>query len=208
MAVPELPLLEEEERQINAFSALNGNASTSTAIFKYQRAAKPSRQTKWQKQRKRDAMKAAASGSVDIRAMFARQPAVLTTTQSSPEATREEIILKAIHDLKRKLGLTTAARLGDDLNDQTKTKYRAVLHFLYAQKKCKTSTRQELSLSVAHTFNRGKHFAETIVRLERGWVKNREIVEGLQGIHTKISTLFNDESVRLFVMEFVRSKGE
>ena len=118
------------------------------------------------------------------------------------------MVLDAIRDLEKRLGLTRASRAGDDLNNQTKIWYQAVLHFLYAQKKCTNSTRWKLSLDVARSFNRGRYFAETVVTLERRWVKSREVVQGRQGMHTKVSSLFNDESVRLFVMEFVRAKGE
>ena len=39
-------------------------------------------------------------------------------------------------------------------------------------------------------------------------MKDRVIIEGKQGLHTKVSSVFNDESVQLFVMEFVASKKE
>ena len=200
--------MEEDDAPANAFSILKGDHQSSgqTGNFRYQRTTEPSRQTIWRIQKKKDALKAAASGSTDIRSMFARQPPI---PQPPPEESRADVIRRAIGDLEKKLCLARAGQShANGLNVQTNIKYRAVLHFLYAQRKCQNLTRRELSRQVATTFNRGKYFAETIVTLERRWIKEREIVEGRQGIHTKISSLFNDEAVRNFVMEFVKSKGE
>ena len=40
------------------------------------------------------------------------------------------------------------------------------------------------------------------------WIQNESIPEGRSGCHTKLSSLFNDEEVQLFVREFISSKGE
>ena len=68
--------------------------------------------------------------------------------------------------------------------------------------------RRDLSLQVAQSFNRGKHFSECLVTWERMWIRGEGIPEGRQGCHIKLSSLFNDEEVQLFVREFISSKKE
>ena len=71
-----------------------------------------------------------------------------------------------------------------------------------------TTPRKDLALNTAHSFNRGTSFARSIAIWERYWVQSRKIPAGWGGVHTKISSLINDEDVKLFVMEFVASKKE
>ena len=154
--------MEENNAPENAFSALNGD--TKGVHFRYQRTVEPSRQTTWREKKKKDALKAAASGSADIRGMFARQPPI---SQPSLEISRLDIVNSAILDLEKRLGLRRTSQSSiNSINAQTKTRYRAVLHFLYAQRKYKTSTRRELSLSIANSFNRGKYFSESLITWE------------------------------------------
>ena len=40
------------------------------------------------------------------------------------------------------------------------------------------------------------------------WIHGKGIPEGRTGCHTKISSLFNDEEVQLFVREFISTKKE
>ena len=65
-----------------------------------------------------------------------------------------------------------------------------------------------MSLQVAQSFNRGKYFSESLVTWERMYLRGEGIPEGRRGCHTKLSSLFNDEEVQLFVKDFVSSKKE
>ena len=95
------------------------------------------------------------------------------------------------------------------LSPQTQARHQVVLGFhLYAQRHNPDHPRKHLALNNAHSFNRGTPFARSIAIWERYWVQSREIPTGPGGVHTKISSLLNDEEVKLFVMEFVASKKE
>ena len=64
-----------------------------------------------------------------------------------------------IADLEKRLRSKTM-----DLTGQNRTRYQAVLKFLYYQKSQRDGeTRQSMALSVARCFNRGKWFAEKLV---------------------------------------------
>ena len=63
-------------------------------------------------------------------------------------------------------------------------------------------------LQTAQSFNRGKYVSESLVTWEQMWIHGKGIPEGRTGCHTKISSLFNDEEVQLFVREFISTKKE
>ena len=216
--IPDLPKLENDD----AFTTLRNNTRDldwKDTHLSYQRDHQPSRQTLWrQKQRKND-LQTAAVGSLDIRSMFSSQAQYPTIVKAQPPASlpppidlapsRSEILEKAIADLEKVLGYNRASRKYEiSLNLQTKQRHCAVLHFLYLQRKNPLATRQSLSLQTAQSFNRGKYFAESLVTCERMWIHGKGIPEGRTGCHTKISSLFNDEEVQLFVRELISTKKE
>ena len=216
--IPDLPKLENDD----AFTTLRNNTRDldwKDTHLSYQRDHQPSRQTLWRQKQRKNELQTAAVGSLDIRSMFSSQAQYPTIVKAQPPASlpppvdlapsRSEILEKAIADLEKVLGYNRASRKYEiSLNLQTKQRHCAVLHFLYLQRKNPLATRQSLSLQTAQSFNRGKYFAESLVTWERMWIHGKGIPEGRTGCHTKISSLFNDEEVQLFVREFISTKKE
>ena len=214
---PELPILdsdnaEERPAQSNtdAFTLMNNITDQSYTHIPYQRTHQLSRQTLWRNQQRQNALQAAAAGSRDIRSMFnnnVQTPKVVPNIETSPS--RGVILTRAITELERFLGYNRASRRFEiPLNAQTRQRHRAVLHFLYLQRKNPTASRRDLSLQVSQSFNRGKYFSESLVTWERMWIRGEGIPEGRAGCHTKLSSLFDDEEVQLFVKDFISSKRE
>lgn len=221
VTIPELleqetSVSESEANEPLSLKSLEGNGKA--MHLNYQRGAKAHRQTEWRKTKREEELRVAAIGSASITAMFAAQAVQRTgsepfqalkipTVPSVP--TRALILCDAIKDLESKMGMKRkSTRDFLSLSVQTQTRHRAVLHFLYAQCGDLDARRKPTALSVAQSFNRGKAFAEQLVTWERSWVSTRVIPAGRSGIHAKVSSLLNDEDVKLFVMEFIASKKE
>lgn len=180
-----------------------------TTHFKYQRGAVPSRQTQWRIAKEKNALRAAATGSVDITSRFATQSTEKARKLAiPPPLTSSKIRDEAIHQLQLKLGRTQRTQFFHSLNGQTRVRYEAVLRFLYAWRLREETSRKMIALDVAHSFNRGAPFARSILQWEKSWVTHREIPEGRTGAHPKVTSLFNDEEVKLFVMEYIASHKE
>ena len=224
--IPDLPELENDDlNDQDAFTVLRNSTKDVNwrdTHLSYARQHQPSRQTLWRHQQRQNELQAAAAGSYDIRSMFNKytQPSVVVPSAIPPTVplivppiettpSRDVVLTKAITDLENALGYNRASRKFEmSLNHQTKQRHRAVLHFLYLQRKHPTATRKDLSLQVAHSFNRGKYFSESVVTWERMWIHGEGIPEGRSGCHTKLSSLYNDEAVQLFAREFISSKKE
>ena len=205
-------LLDEEYDRKSTTLSLNEvlKDDGKSAGFCYSRGPETSRQTQWRMKKKEEALKAAAVGSASIATMFAAQGSTSTKINTiSPLPTKVTIRDDAITDLEVRMGKKRKSKKTFlSLNPQTQARHQAVLHFLYAQRHNPDHPRKDLALNIAHSFNRGTSFARGIAIWERSWVQSREIPAGQGGVHTKISSLFNDEEVKLFVMEFVASKKE
>ena len=205
-------LLDEEYDRKSTTLSLNEvlKDDGKSAGFCYSRGPETSRQTQWRMKKKEEALKAAAVGSASIATMFAAQGSTSTKINTiSPLPTKVIIRDDAITDLEVRMGKKRKSKKTFlSLNPQTQARHQAVLHFLYAQRHNPDHPRKDLALNIAHSFNRGTSFARGIAIWERSWVQSREIPAGQGGVHTKISSLFNDEEVKLFVMEFVASKKE
>ena len=226
ITLPDLPILEDESNDPKDDALIQLQNTTKGLDWKdthisYQRTHQPSRQTLWRQQQRKHAFQTAAAGSRDIRSMFNDQPSitdplivdppiVASLIESPPsKPSKSEILAKAILELEKFLGYNRASRKFEQaLNSQTRERHRAILHFLYLQRKNPEATRRDLSLQVAQSFNRGKYFSECLVTWERMWIRGEGIPMGRQGCHTKLSSLFNDEEVQLFVREFISSKKE
>ena len=209
---PDLPELEEKDcEDSDAFKVLNNSTRDvrwKDAYIRNQRTTQPCRTTLWRQQQRKDALQAAAYGSYDIRSMFTNHTS-LAIPRIETSLPRNVVVATAITKLEKLLGYNRASRkFESSMNGQTTERHRAVLHFLYMQRKNPTTTRRELSLQVAQSFNRGKYFAGSVVAWERMWIRGEGIPEGKRGCHTKLSSLFNDEEVQLFVREFVSTKKE
>ena len=137
-------------------------------------------------------------------------PIVASLIESPPsKPSKSQILAKAVPELEKFLGYNRAPRkFEQDSNSQTRERHRAILHFLYLQRKNPEAMRRDFSLQVAQSFNRGKYFSECLVTWERMWIRGKGIPEGRQGCDTKLSSLFNDEEVQLFVREFISLKKE
>jgi uncharacterized protein YciI len=137
--------------------------------------------------------------SQSIELFFSSTPAPSSSSQTTQQNRR-----KAIEDLEKKLKSKTNA-----LEGQCLKRHRAVLALLYStQSRVDGTTRQMLCKQVAATFNSGKYFGEQLVKWERGWIQDRCIPEGSQGMHAKVSSWFNDEGVQIAVREWCAGQGE
>ncbi|KAI1005603.1 hypothetical protein K3495_g2617 [Podosphaera aphanis] len=112
---------------------------------------------------------------------------------------------KAIEDLEKMLSSKV-----NSLKDQILSRYRAVLAFLYSTKlQEKGVSREDVSLTVAKTFNEGRYFADRIRQREHSWIEERQIAESCRGKNSKrLLPWLNDEGVQLAVREWCSRKGE
>ena len=187
-----------------------------SARFCDSRGPETSRQTQWRmikkKKKKEEALKAAAVGSANIATpqwLLLKDQHPPTFNTISPLPTKVTIRDDAITDLDVRMGKKRNSKTTFlSLNPQNQARHQAILDFLYAQRHNPDHPGKDLALNTAHSFNRGTSFARSIAIWERYWVQSREIPAGQGGVNTKISSSFNDEEVKLFVMEFVASKKE
>ncbi|KAI1007481.1 hypothetical protein K3495_g732 [Podosphaera aphanis] len=111
---------------------------------------------------------------------------------------------KAIEDLEKLLSSKVSG-----LKGQMLTRYRAVLALLYSTKlQEKGVSREDISPTVAKTFNKGKYFADRIRQWEHSWIEERKIAESRRGQNSKRLPWLNDEGVQLEVREWCSGAGE
>jgi len=190
---------EDDDAFKRLLKAAKTRAESSTPIttFPYQRGSvQPSRHLRRIGTAAEELRQAAQSHSQSIGLFF--------PSPSSPSQTTQQNRRNAIEDLEKKLKSKT-----NGLEGQCLKRHRAVLALLYStQSRVDGTTRQMLCKQVAATFNRGKYFGEQLVKWERGWIQDRCIPEGSQGMHAKVSSWFNDEAVQIAVREWCAGQGE
>jgi hypothetical protein len=193
---------EDDDAFKRLLKAAKTRAESSTPIttFPYQRGSvQSSRHLRRIGTAAEELRQAAQSHSQSIGLFFPSTPA-----PSSPSQTTQQKRRNAIEDLEKKLKSKT-----NGLEGQCLKRHRAVLALLYStQSRVDGTTRQMLCKQVAATFNRGKYFGEQLVKWERGWIQDRCIPEGSQGMHAKVSSWFNDEGVQIAVREWCAGQGE
>ncbi|KAI1007215.1 hypothetical protein K3495_g998 [Podosphaera aphanis] len=85
----------------------------------------------------------------------------------------------------------------------------AVLALLYSKKlQEKGASREDISLTVAKTLNKGRYFADRIRQWEHSWIEERQIAESRGGKNSKRLSWLNDEGVQLAVREWCSVAGE
>ena len=182
------------------FSTMKGQSSDSVH-FKYQRGPQVFSVTKWRHKKEAEAR---AKGHRDIRTMFLNAPVVPVP---KPEPGRLEILTAAVTDIEKQL---RSKRF--DVNGQTSTRFQAVRAFLNRQislqQRGQKFTRKAIALEVAEGHKKGSKFARYLISWEIQWIQHRTIPEGRRGAHSKVTSVFNDEDVLLFINEFIGEHRE
>jgi hypothetical protein len=190
-----------------------------------------SRTTQWREEKRGQELQKAASGSLNIAALFQRQRDLKQQVEAGqpktvvpldeikraiPEvpAKKQEIRLRAAEDLKRLIDLKTEQekKYGYTLSPKSNFYHRhtMILSFLWIQQQRETypnCSRRNLAEIVASNYNKAKLVGRRIIRWERSWVADRIISESKAGGYRRLS-LLNDEEIFLAVREFTRSHGE
>ena len=200
-----------EEASLNAFEMLlssrkkEASSPSLSTKFLYQRGPELSdRQQRRIRATKRDLLDTSKIHSQPITRFFAPTiPRELNEPQSHI-FDQNQLRQIAINDLEKKLNSKKTVLAGQNL-----TRHRAVLQLLrITQLRQEGETREELSYSIARSFNKGRYFARCIVEWEGMWRRERQIPEGKRGCHAKINSWFNDEGVQIAVREWCASAGD
>lgn len=130
-----------------------------------------------------------------------------TIEPKAPDAvqSKEEVMVAGTSDMEIKLKQLKKEGLGGP----NLLRHEAVLRLLYSTlRRTEGQSREDISLNVAKTFNKGPSLAKKLVTWEGEWLRNRKISETRWGKFVKVQSLLDDEGVELTVRSYIEKSGE
>jgi hypothetical protein len=162
----------------------------------------------------------AASGCLDIGALFRRQQdlgisqlPLISQHQAAQQRTQERRRL-TLEDMEKLLRCKTAQikKYGHALFPESDFHRRhcMVRNFMYLQKYHENvpgKTRGELAKAVAASFDRRQHTTKKL-QWEKAWIDTRILPESKAGKHKARLSWLDDEGILCAIQNFVKSQGE